>query len=212
MPITSRIFSTLPGNPSARVIVEGANSFITPDARSELQKRGVVIMRDASANKCGVISSSYEILANLMLSDEEFLENKAEYVADVVAILNQLAEQEASLILRRHREAGGALSYTEISDLISREINANYARFFEFFENNPELCLQPDYENAILHSMPHMIRGSSIYRQRIKDLPEKMKHAIMASTLASSMVYSGDDSAVFATIVEAQLKRFPNYH
>ncbi len=199
------------GNPSARVIVEGANSFITPDARSELQKRGVIIMRDASANKCGVISSSYEILANLMLSDQEFLENKAEYVADVVSILNQLAEQEADLILRRHREGGDAISYTEISNLVSREINTNYARFFEFFESNPVLCLQPHYENAILHSMPQMIRGSGTYKQRIKNIPVKIKHAIIANTLASSMVYSGDDTAVFSSIIEAQLKRFPNY-
>lgn len=199
------------GNPSARAIIEGANSFITPHARSELQKRGVVIMRDASANKCGVISSSYEILANLMLSDEEFLENKAEYVADVVSILNQLAEQEASLILRRHREGGDTVSYTEISNLVSREINTNYARFFEFFENNPALCLQPQYENAILHSMPRMIRRDSTYKQRIKSIPVKIKHAIIANTLASSMVYSGDDTAVFSSIVEAQLKRFPSY-
>ncbi|MGB5641115.1 MAG: NAD-glutamate dehydrogenase domain-containing protein, partial [Sedimenticolaceae bacterium] len=199
------------GNPSARVIVEGANSFITPDARSELQKRGVIIMRDASANKCGVISSSYEILANLMLSDQEFLENKAEYVADVVSILNQLAEQEADLILRRHREAGDTVSYTEISNLVSREINTNYARFFEFFESNPVLCLQPHYENAILHSMPRMIRSDIAYKQRIKGIPVKIKHAVIANTLASSMVYSGDDTAVFSSIIEAQLKRFPNY-
>ena len=199
------------GNPSARAIVEGANSFITPDARSELQKRGVVIMRDASANKCGVISSSYEILANLMLSDDEFLDNKARYVNDVVAILNQLAEQEAHLILKRHSEAGDTLSYTEISDRISREINANYARFFDFFENNPALCSQPEYENAILHSMTEMIRGDSTYRQRVRDLPAKIKHAVIANTLASTMVYSGDDAAVFSSIIEAQLKRFPNY-
>ena len=53
------------GTPSARAIVEGANSFITPEARVQLQRKGVIIMRDASANKCGVISSSYEIIANL---------------------------------------------------------------------------------------------------------------------------------------------------
>ena len=168
-------------------------------------------MRDASANKCGVISSSYEILANLMLSDDEFLDNKARYVDDVVAILNRLAEQEAHLILKRHSQAGDTLSYTEISDRISREINANYARFFDFFENNPAICSQPEYENAILHSMPEMIRGDSTYRQRIRDLPVKIKHAVIANTLASTMVYSGDDAAVFSSIIEAQLKRFPNY-
>ena len=51
------------GTPSSKAIIEGANSFITPAARLELQKKGVIVMRDASANKCGVISSSYEIIA-----------------------------------------------------------------------------------------------------------------------------------------------------
>ena len=199
------------GIASAKVIVEGANSFITPHARDELQRRGVVIMRDASANKCGVISSSYEILANLMMSDQEFLENKSQYVADVIEILNQLAEQEAELILRRHREAGETTSYTDISGQVSREINANYARFFEFFENNPGLCLQSNYENAILHSMPRMIRSDISLRKRINKLPVKIKHAIIANTLASSMGYSSDDSAVFSAIIEAQLQRLPSY-
>ena len=44
-------------------VITGANSFLTPEARPQLQRKGVIIMRDASANKCGVISSSYEIIA-----------------------------------------------------------------------------------------------------------------------------------------------------
>ncbi|MEA3348111.1 MAG: NAD-glutamate dehydrogenase, partial [Pseudomonadota bacterium] len=56
-------------SPTCRAIVEGANSFITPAAREKLQERGIIIMRDAAANKCGVISSSYEIIANLVLSE-----------------------------------------------------------------------------------------------------------------------------------------------
>ena len=91
------------GIPSARVIVEGANSFITPEARVQLQKSGVVIMRDASANKCGVISSSYEIIANLLLSEREFMEHKERYVGDVLAILEKRAADEARLILRRQK-------------------------------------------------------------------------------------------------------------
>ena len=31
-----------------------------------------VIFRDLSANKCGVIASSYEVLANLLMNDDEF--------------------------------------------------------------------------------------------------------------------------------------------
>ncbi|HXE95118.1 MAG TPA: NAD-glutamate dehydrogenase domain-containing protein, partial [Dongiaceae bacterium] len=72
------------GVPSSGVIIEGANSYITPEARVMLQKSGVVLMRDASANKCGVISSSYEIIANLLLTEREFMEQKERYVGDVL--------------------------------------------------------------------------------------------------------------------------------
>ena len=81
------------------MIVEGANSFITPEARTNLQKSGVVLMRDASANKCGVISSSYEIIANLLLSEREFFENKDRYVSDVLAILCESEYLQSSLLL-----------------------------------------------------------------------------------------------------------------
>ena len=57
------------GQPSSRVIVEGANLFITPAAREELGKRGVMIIKDSSANKCGVICSSYEIIASMLLDE-----------------------------------------------------------------------------------------------------------------------------------------------
>ncbi|MCP3869156.1 MAG: amino acid dehydrogenase [Gammaproteobacteria bacterium] len=206
-----QLFFDQKGRPSAKVIIEGANSFFTPDARTELQKRGVVIMRDASANKCGVISSSYEILANLMFSASEFLAYKERYVGNVIEILNQMAEKEAFAILKRHQDAAGAVSYTEISDQISRDINIHYARFFDFFEANPELTDKPRYRNAILHHMPRILREDSEFHGRIDRLPTKVKSAVLASTLASSMVYTGDDSSVFADIVEAQLTRFPDY-
>jgi glutamate dehydrogenase len=109
------------GNAGPRVISEGANSFITPKAREEIQKKGVIVLRDASANKCGVISSSYEIIANLLMSEKEFLLHKEEYVKDVLSILERRAEEEAHLIFKRHRENAGSKLYTEISNAISEE-------------------------------------------------------------------------------------------
>jgi glutamate dehydrogenase len=50
------------GAPSSPLVVEGANLFITGDARRALfDEAGVVIVKDSSANKGGVITSSYEI-------------------------------------------------------------------------------------------------------------------------------------------------------
>ncbi len=195
------------GTPSSSVIVEGANSFITPEARTMLQQNGVVIMRDASANKCGVISSSYEIIANLMMSEEEFLAHKDEYVDDVVVILNRMAEQEAEAILQRYKQQDGAITYTDLSNKISREINAHYARMFEFFQANPERCNQPDHVAAILNHMPAIIRDNKKWHGRIDRLPKKVTYAILASKLASAMVYAGNDDSLYEDLIDAQLKR-----
>ena len=69
------------GKPSAKAMVEGANIFLTPIARTNLERAGLVVIKDSSANKGGVICSSYEVLAGLVLSDEEFIADKPRYVA-----------------------------------------------------------------------------------------------------------------------------------
>ncbi|HBA88361.1 MAG TPA: amino acid dehydrogenase [Geobacter sp.] len=195
------------GTPTTRAIVEGANSFITPEARTQMQRRGVVIMRDASANKCGVISSSYEIIANLLLSEEEFLLHKDRYVRDVLEILEQRAKDEAKLIFRRHREAGSNFTFTEVSDAISHEINGHYARLFTFFQRHPELCGEPLFQRAILSHLPRMLREDPIYSKRIDTLPAKCLYAILAAEIASSLVYCGDREADFKEMIRGHLVR-----
>lgn len=186
-----RRFLGVNGEPTARVIVEGANSFLTPEARTELQKQGIVVLRDASANKCGVISSSYEIIGNLLMTGKEFLAHKEEYVRDVLAILEKRAEDEALLIFRRKREAGASLSHTEISDAISVEINGHYARLFEFFRSRPALAQSPPYLRALLSHLPRFLRGNARFRRRIARLPVKYRWAILAVEIASTIVYRG---------------------
>merc|ERR1719262_1598718 len=56
-------------------IVEGANLFITQDAKLRLEKAGCILYKDASANKGGVTSSSLEVLASLSFDDQGFIEN-----------------------------------------------------------------------------------------------------------------------------------------
>jgi len=175
------------GTPSARAIIEGANSFITPEARVRLQRRGVIIMRDASANKCGVISSSYEIIANLLMADGEFLADKERYVGDVLEILEKRAGDEARLILKRRRD-NPALLCTEISDAISTEINGHYSRLFRFFQGRPELLRQPLFRRVILAHLPKVVADEPRYKRRVAGLPQKYLCAILAAELGSSMV------------------------
>jgi len=193
------------GSPSSRVIVEGANSFITPAARLELQKKDVVLMRDASANKCGVISSSYEIIANLLLSEEEFLENKKEYVKDVLSILERRAEDEARLLVRRHKD--GKKPWTAISDDVSVEINSRYSRLFEFFQKNPDIGKQEMFERVILSHLPALLREDPRFRGRLGVLPPKYRSAILAAEIGSSMVYRADQDAEFEDSIRLHVAR-----
>ncbi|HZW35530.1 MAG TPA: NAD-glutamate dehydrogenase domain-containing protein [Candidatus Deferrimicrobiaceae bacterium] len=195
------------GTPTARAIVEGANSFLTPEARARLQERGVVILRDASANKCGVISSSYEIIANLLMTEKEFLAHKEAYIADVLSILEKRAEDEANLIFRRRREAGKAVPCTEISDAISVEINRHYATLFDFFQRRQELCRKPPYRNALLAHLPRFLRDNPNYRRRVSRLPGKYRSAILASEIASTIVYRGGFERNFEEDLKGYLSR-----
>jgi len=164
-------------------------------------------MRDASANKCGVISSSYEIIANLLLSEKEFLEHKEEYVTDVLAILEKRAADEARLVLRRRRDAGNGLLCTEISDAISLEINAYYARLFAFFSARPGLCLKPPFRQALLNHLPRLLRERPAFRRRVRNLPFKYQCAILSAEIGSSLVYNGDRDADFESMIRRHLAR-----
>jgi len=192
------------GKPTIRVITEGANSFITPVARSDIQKKGVIVLRDASANKCGVISSSYEIIANLLMTAKEFLAHKEAYVQDVLAILEKRAEEEANLIFRRYREGNGKLFYTDISNAISEEINGHYAKLFSYFQGCPELCDHPLFRKVLLAHLPALIRQNPKFRTRVRKLPPKIKMAILSSEIATRIVYHGGWEMDF----EGKLKEF----
>ncbi|KCV72391.1 hypothetical protein H696_01786 [Fonticula alba] len=61
------------GQPRFKYIVEGANLFMTQEARLFLEDKGIIVFKDSSANKGGVTSSSLEVLSGLALNDEEFV-------------------------------------------------------------------------------------------------------------------------------------------
>lgn len=198
------------GTPSAPVIVEGANSFITPEARLRLQEAGAVVLRDASANKCGVISSSYEIIGNLLLDEEEFLAHKAEYVRDVLEILERRATDEASLLFRRHREEGGRRPFTALSEALSVEINEHKARLFRWFEAHPEATLEAPFRQALLAHLPRLVRDRPAFARRIRRLPPKYRSAILAAELATTMVYRQPLEPDFGAALNAYAKQmFP---
>ncbi|MBI5440284.1 MAG: NAD-glutamate dehydrogenase, partial [Deltaproteobacteria bacterium] len=195
------------GTPIYRAVVEGANSFLSPGARLELERRGTLVIRDASANKCGVISSSYEVLANLLMSDDELLAAKDAYVADVLRILERRAEDEARLLLARRRASGGTLRCTEISFAVSMEINGHYTRLFRLFLSRPELLEKPEFKRVLLAHLPELVSRDPKLRRRALRLPFQIRCAILAAELGGAMVYRGGWEADLASTVEAFARR-----
>merc|ERR1712157_176604 len=111
------------GIPSSKLIVEGANLFVTAEAREKLyEDAGVMIVKDSSANKGGVITSSFEICAAMLASEEEFFENKEAIVAEVLAKLRGLAKSEAELLFQEAELYNESLP--EVSQRISDVINS----------------------------------------------------------------------------------------
>ena len=125
------------------------------------------------------------------MTEKEFLAHKEDYVNDVLAILETRAEEEANLIFKRYRERKGKELYTDISRDISMEINDHYARLFAFFQAHPDLAEQSPFERVILSHMPAFVRESQKYRKRVRVIPAKIKYAILASEIASHIVYHG---------------------
>lgn len=116
-----RQFLQADGTPSSGIIVEGANLFLTGEARRALHGEGVVILKDSSANKCGVICSSYEIAACMLLDADGFLALKDRYVEEVLVRLREVAGLEAELLFRLAERQPDA-TLPELSVQLSRLI------------------------------------------------------------------------------------------
>ncbi len=172
-------------NPTSRAIVEGANLYLTPWARRSLEKLGVLIVKDSSANKGGVICSSFEVLCGLVLSEEEFVKHKSTLMKEILAIIQNRAECEAKLLLSTYDRTKAFL--TEISDSISERINSYTYELLDHFTPRPitdEILLR-----CLLNYCPPFIRKN--YADRvINNIPEIHKKAIISCYIACRLVYS----------------------
>jgi glutamate dehydrogenase len=175
------------GTPSARTIVEGANLFVTHEARQALFEHcALPIVKDSSANKCGVICSSMEIVAGMLLDDKEFIALKPEYVPGVLDILRSLARSEAQLLFAEARK-NPDVSMPQLSESISRAIlrvSDAAASQFEGFAPEQKGRLWPLTRE---HLPAPLFDG---YASRIAArLPWEYTKNMIASSLASRIVY-----------------------
>ncbi|KAI9658865.1 MAG: NAD-dependent glutamate dehydrogenase [Trizodia sp. TS-e1964] len=186
-------------------IVEGANLFITQDAKLALERAGAIIFKDASANKGGVTSSSLEVLASLSFDDKEYIENMCvkqngdiptfykHYVEEVQETIKRNARLEFEAIWREHQQTG--LPHCEISDTLSKAIT----KLDEELQKTG-LWNKIAFRNLILmDALPKLLLEKIGMDLILKRVPESYLRAIFGSYLASRFVYEyGSSPSQFA--------------
>lgn len=183
-----RQFLDADGKPSSPLIVEGANIFTTPEAREMLFKEGgVTIVKDSSANKCGVITSSNEVAASMLLSKDEFMSVKEELVADVLVNLRHLARLEAEALFKEYKNYPGALPH--FSERISNAINLVTDAITDALADvQPHDSLFIELMPLIKENLPHKLADVAWDRVPSR-FPVQYQRNAIASTLASKLVY-----------------------
>ena len=175
------------GEPTAKGIVEGANLYLTPEARVFLQEKGVLIIKDSSANKAGVICSSFEVLSGLTLGCELFLREKEKLVEEILERLRLAASNEAHLLLDTLNKDGGLL--TTISDKTSDNIN-RYT--YEILDHLDQTKLPSDPNHPLIqyflsYALPTL--RENYQELLLSEIPEHHKKAIIACHMAANLVY-----------------------
>lgn len=174
------------GTPTSKVIVEGANLFLTPEARAQLSDCGVLIFKDSSANKCGVVCSSFEIGASMLLNESEFLKIKDRFVEQVLVKLRQLARREAELLARVHLHRP-QVPLPEVSTRISKVM----IRTADAIEASID-GLKPDdaklMQRLVIDHLPQILL-QTVGDQLWSKMPHPYLKWIMAKSLAARMVY-----------------------
>ncbi len=175
------------GKPTSRAIVEAANLYLTLDARYALEELGVLIIKDSSANKAGVICSSCEVQIGLTITDDEFLAEKETFMENIFGFLRQTAENEARLMLSSYDALN--ISMIDISDLISHNINTYTYQILDYLRDK-ELSTDPNdplITCLLRYCLPLL---SEKYAGRIIDqIPDMHKKAIIACYIAQNLVY-----------------------
>ncbi|KAI1338057.1 NAD-specific glutamate dehydrogenase [Xylariaceae sp. FL0016] len=183
------------GKSSIPYIVEGANLFITQDAKLRLEEAGCVVFKDASANKGGVTSSSLEVLASLSFDDESFVENMCHsgdgeapafyqaYVKQVQATIQQNARLEFEAIWREHEKTGTPRS--TLSDTLSVAITTLDEEL-----QRSDLWQDEKIRTSVLaDALPNLLLEKIGLETIISRVPEAYLRAIFGSYLASRFVY-----------------------
>lgn len=183
------------GAPRFKYIVEGANLFLTQQARLALEDKGVIIFKDASANKGGVTSSSLEVLGSLALTDEEYNQHlcvkdgktpdfRRDYVNDVLDIVRENSRMEFEVLWSENSKTKTPLSI--LTDILSDKIN----KVTDSIHNSDLWKDKVLFKTVVEHHCPQTLVKKIGIDNILKRVPDNYLQAIISSWLASHFIYS----------------------
>ncbi|CAK3905447.1 NAD-specific glutamate dehydrogenase [Lecanosticta acicola] len=189
------------GKATIPYIVEGANLFITQEAKLRLERAGCIVFKDASANKGGVTSSSLEVLASLSFDDQSFLQEMCvgsdgtvpqfyqEYVKQVQKVIQENARLEFEAIWREHEETGVARS------ILSDQLSVAITKMDEELQGTA-LWENVELRRSVLNdALPNLLLEKIGLEKILERVPENYLRAIFGSFLASRFIYTMGISA-----------------
>lgn len=191
------------GKPYWKFITEGANLFITQEARLRLEEKGVVLVKDASANKGGVTSSSYEVFSSLTLDDKQYdeymkitdkniekdpskessMKFRRTYIDQIIEKIKHNAHMEYEAMWRENQRTKVPMSV--LSDVLSNKIN-------ELTDSLRESSLYEDehvWRYAIKNHCPAVLVKELGIETILKRVPMNYLRAIFATNLAAHYIY-----------------------
>ncbi|KAI5457718.1 NAD+ dependent glutamate dehydrogenase [Mariannaea sp. PMI_226] len=186
-------------------LVEGANLFITQEAKLRLEDAGCILYKDASANKGGVTSSSLEVLASLSFDDASFIENMCvgadgqapqfykDYVKQVQLKIQDNARLEFEAIWREHEETGIARS------ILSDKLSVAITDLDEKLQHSDLWDNEKIRMSVLKDALPALLLQKIGLETMVARIPESYLRSIFGSYLASRFVYEfGSSPSQFA--------------
>lgn len=181
-----------------KYIVEGANLFITHDARLALENVGVILIKDSSANKGGVTCSSLEVLSGLSLSDTEHAsmmcvkdpasppEFYSAFVREVIGIIQGNAKREFECLWAERQRNAFEGRMTLISDALSSKI-VDIRKFIAESDLYNDAVLR---KYVLAQYLPKTLKERVSVDTISERVPKSYLVAIFAIWIASNFVYS----------------------
>ena len=199
------------GRPKFKIIIEGANLFITEEARLRLEERGVILIKDASTNKGGVTSSSMEVLASLVMNDEEFEKYmwvkrgkahafRKRYIEEIVETIKRNARSEFNLLWSEHERTGKAMT------LLTNELSTRMNDLTDAVMQS-DLPEHEDLRRKVVGAyVPVSLRELLGMDAILQRLPDNYTRSIVSSSIATNFVYTcglAADEVAFFNYVDA---------